>query len=99
MPVSVLELDRRSLNCLYGENIFIMSELIGCKKRTLLSIPNFGRRSMDKIEDRLEYLGLYIGMRNNLTEDENDIAFRGIKTLLGCSDLKKIVGLEFYENI
>jgi DNA-directed RNA polymerase subunit alpha len=62
MSVDELELSVRSHNCLKNANIKIISDLVRLDESELLKFRNFGRKSLQEIQDILEKKGLYFGM-------------------------------------
>lgn len=62
-PVDDLELTVRSANCLKGENIFFIGDLIQRTEVELLKTPNLGKKSLTEIKDILAIHGLSLGMR------------------------------------
>ena len=58
MPVEQLDLSVRTMNCLRRSNITTVGELIGKGPKELLKLRNFGQKSYQEIDDRLEALGL-----------------------------------------
>jgi DNA-directed RNA polymerase subunit alpha len=62
MSVDELELSVRSHNCLKNANIKVISDLVRLDESELLKFRNFGRKSLQEIQDILEKKGLYFGM-------------------------------------
>jgi DNA-directed RNA polymerase subunit alpha len=62
MSVDELELSVRSHNCLKNANIKSISDLVRLDESELLKFRNFGRKSLQEIQDILEKKGLYFGM-------------------------------------
>ena len=58
MPVEQLELSVRTMNCLRRGGITTVGELIGKGEKELLSLHNFGQKSMQELMERLQSLGL-----------------------------------------
>ncbi len=61
-PISEVELGARAANCLRQHNITTLGQLVACKENELLKIQNFGRRSLEEIQVKLQELGLSLGM-------------------------------------
>ena len=61
-PVDDLELTVRSANCLKGENIFFIGDLVQCDENNLLRTPNLGKKSLNEIKTVLATRGLSLGM-------------------------------------
>jgi DNA-directed RNA polymerase subunit alpha len=62
MNVDELELSVRSHNCLKNANIKAISDLVRLDESELLKFRNFGRKSLQEIQEILEKKGLYFGM-------------------------------------
>lgn len=62
MLIDDLELGVRSLNCLKREGIETVADLLAKSEQELLCIPNFGRKSLEEVRERL---------------DENNLKLRG----------------------
>ena len=61
-PVEELDLTVRSANCLKGENIYTIGDLVGRTEMELLKTPNLGKKSLNEIKDILTNKGLSLGM-------------------------------------
>ena len=57
-----LELSVRSMNCLRGENIVYIGDLVHKTEAEMLKTPNFGRKSLNEIKAVLGNLGLSFGL-------------------------------------
>ena len=60
--ISACGLSTRTVGCLVGAGIYTVGDLCKCSKLDLLSIRNFGRKSMTELDDFLEKMGLDFGM-------------------------------------
>ena len=58
MPVEQLDLSVRTMNCLRRGSISTVGELISKGEKELLSLRNFGQKSKQELEERLNTLGL-----------------------------------------
>ena len=58
MPVEQLNLSVRTMNCLRRGGLTTVGEVITKGEKELLSLRNFGQKSMGEIEERLRTLGL-----------------------------------------
>jgi DNA-directed RNA polymerase subunit alpha len=56
--IEELELGVRSYNCLKREGIQTVGDLVGKTEAELLNIPNFGKKSIDEVEEKLSERGL-----------------------------------------
>lgn len=61
-PIEDLELTVRSTNCLKGENIFYIGDLVQRTEADLLKTPNLGKKSLNEIKNVLFARGLSLGM-------------------------------------
>ncbi len=62
MSVDELELSVRSHNCLKNANIKAIGDLVRLDESELLKFRNFGRKSLQEIQEILEQKGLFFGM-------------------------------------
>ena len=60
--VEVLDLSVRAMNCLNSANIKIIGELCTKSESRMLKYRNFGKKSLDEIKEKIEKLGLELGM-------------------------------------
>lgn len=63
MPISDLKLSVRATNCLESENITVLRELVQKSEDQLLEIRNFGDTTLNEVKQKLDELGLHLGMR------------------------------------
>src|SRR5207302_6067546 len=52
-PIEELDLSVRAFNCLKANDITTVGQLLGKKEEELLSLRNFGRKSLDEIKEKL----------------------------------------------
>ena len=62
MPISALALGVRAYNCLDGESIRTVGQLVAWKEPDLLRVRNFGQTTLDEIKSKLVEIGLDLGM-------------------------------------
>lgn len=62
-PVDELELSVRSSNCLRGAGIKSLGELVVKNDAEILKFRNFGKKSLGEIKEKLQELGLALGMK------------------------------------
>lgn len=62
-PVDDLELTVRSANCLKGESIHFIGDLVQRDETSLLRTPNLGKKSLNEIKTVLASRGLSLGMK------------------------------------
>ena len=63
LSISDLDLSVRASNCLEAAKILSISELVVRAETELLQLRSFGRTSLDEIKEKLEDLGLHLGMK------------------------------------
>ena len=56
--IEQLNLTVRSEHCLKAEEIYTVTQLLGCTEQRLLKTPNLGRKSIREIVEQLEARGL-----------------------------------------
>lgn len=61
-PVSVLNLSVRASNCLEAARIGFIRELVTRTESDLLRVRSFGKTSLEEVKNKLEELGLKLGM-------------------------------------
>ncbi|MDX8431112.1 MAG: DNA-directed RNA polymerase subunit alpha [Candidatus Algichlamydia australiensis] len=62
LKINEIELSVRSTNCLSQANIETIGELVVMPEMDMLKFRNFGKKSLHEIKDKLEEMGLYLGM-------------------------------------
>lgn len=62
-PIAELKLSVRATNCLESENITTLRELVVRTEDQLLEIRNFGDTTLTEVRQKLDELGLHLGMR------------------------------------
>jgi DNA-directed RNA polymerase subunit alpha len=62
IPISELGLSARAQNCLIGQNIHTVGDLVAMTEEDLLAVRNFGQTSLKEVEERLAQMGLALGM-------------------------------------
>jgi DNA-directed RNA polymerase subunit alpha len=63
MSVNEIELSVRAANCLNNANITTVGELVSKGEGEMLRYRNFGKKSLTEIKNKLEELGLSLGMK------------------------------------
>ncbi len=63
MSVNEIELSVRAANCLNNANITTVGELALKSEQEMLKYRNFGKKSLNEIKQKLEQLGLSLGMK------------------------------------
>jgi len=61
--VAELRLSVRAGNCLEGEGIMTIRDLVQRNEDQLLEIRNFGETTLSEVREKLSTLGLHLGMR------------------------------------
>jgi DNA-directed RNA polymerase subunit alpha len=59
MSTAEMGLSVRTTNCLEERGIFTVSDLLQCTREDLLSISNFGEKTLDEVYKSLEGIGFY----------------------------------------
>jgi len=72
MPVEQLDLSVRTMNCLRRGGITTVGELISKGERELLALHNFGQKSKQEVEERLQALGLSIDLKSGEEAGEEE---------------------------
>lgn len=62
LRINEIELSVRSTNCLAGADIDTIAELVIMPESDMLRFRNFGKKSLKEIKEKLEDMGLYLGM-------------------------------------
>jgi DNA-directed RNA polymerase subunit alpha len=62
MLVTDLRLSGRAANCLHEEGITTIRELVARTREELLEVRNFGENTLQELEEKLQELGLRLGM-------------------------------------
>jgi DNA-directed RNA polymerase subunit alpha len=63
MSVNEIELSVRAANCLNNANITTVGQLAQKSEGEMLKYRNFGKKSLNEIKDKLQQLGLSLGMK------------------------------------
>lgn len=63
MPLSELKLSARATNCLEGEHITTVGQLVVRNEDQLLELRHFGETSLNEVKHKLNDIGLRLGMR------------------------------------
>src|SRR3954464_4013314 len=66
MSVNEIELSVRAANCLNNANITSVGQLAQKTEAEMLKYRNFGKKSLNEIKDKLQQLGLGLGMKFEL---------------------------------
>jgi DNA-directed RNA polymerase subunit alpha len=91
MPVEQLSLSVRTMNCLRRGNISTVGELISRGEKGLLALRNFGQKSKQEIEERLNELGLSL---NPVTEEAEEPSGEGAEDVVTVAAEAKTSGAE-----
>jgi DNA-directed RNA polymerase alpha subunit len=87
MSVNEIELSVRAANCLNNANITTVGELAMKTEQEMLKYRNFGKKSLNEIKEKLEALGLSLGMKFDETParyQEGSLSLRIVAALQGC---------------
>ncbi|MDR3078833.1 MAG: DNA-directed RNA polymerase subunit alpha [Rickettsiales bacterium] len=61
--IDEMELSVRSYNCLIGEGIRYIGDLVRKSEADMLRLPNFGKKSLNELKENLKVLGLGFDMK------------------------------------
>jgi DNA-directed RNA polymerase subunit alpha len=61
-PIDELELSVRSANCLKNANINTLRDLVRRSEKDMMETKNFGKKSLEELQELLSKLGLSFGM-------------------------------------
>ena len=67
-----MNLSVRALNCLKAADVETLGDLVQYNKNDLLKFRNFGKKSMDELNELMERLGLTFGMDVSKYNLDND---------------------------
>ncbi len=59
MSTAEIGLAVRTTNCLEERGVFTVQDLLQCKREDLLSISNFGEKTLEEVYKALENVGFY----------------------------------------
>jgi len=59
MSTAEIGLSVRTTNCLEDRGIFTVNDLLHCTREDLLSISNFGEKTLEEVYKALESIGFY----------------------------------------
>ncbi len=59
MSTAEIGLSVRTTNCLEERGIFTVRDLLNCRREDLLSISNFGEKTLEEVYKALEGIGFY----------------------------------------
>lgn len=59
MSTAEIGLAVRTTNCLEERGVFTVADLLNCKREDLLSISNFGEKTLEEVYKALESHGFY----------------------------------------
>ena len=65
MSTAEIGLAVRTTNCLEEKGIFTVDDLLNTTREDLLSISNFGEKTLEEVYKALERIGFYRPLRNN----------------------------------
>ena len=65
MSTAEIELSVRTTNCLEERGIFTVQDLLNCTRDDLLSISNFGEKTLEEVYKSLENVGFFRPSRSS----------------------------------
>lgn len=77
MPVEQMDLSVRAMNCLRRSGINTVGELISTPEKELMSLRNFGQKSKQEIDEKLETLGLSLSFDTEEPESTKEPKKKG----------------------
>ena len=79
MPIEQLDLSQRTYNCLKRSQITKVGQVLQMSEDELLSLRNFGQKSLEELRERLRQHGL-------LTEEQQAAEGEGAAVAVGSSN-------------
>lgn len=76
MSTAEIGLSVRTTNCLEERGIFTVEQLLRCTRKELLSISNFGEKTLDEVYKALEKIGFYRKSRRAQEDSEELVEAR-----------------------
>ncbi|HYW81252.1 MAG TPA: DNA-directed RNA polymerase subunit alpha C-terminal domain-containing protein [Thermoguttaceae bacterium] len=76
MSTAEIGLSVRTTNCLEERGIFTVDDLLHCTRDDLLSISNFGEKTLDEVYKALEGVGFYRQSKRDSAIDEPQMMSR-----------------------
>ena len=86
MSTAEIGLSVRTTNCLEEKGIFTVHDLLKCKSADLLSISNFGEKTLEEVYRALEKIGFF---RSIQACDEASAAVEGVVAGIGSQALEE----------
>jgi len=74
MSTAEIGLSVRTTNCLEDRGIFTVNDLLHCTRDDLLSISNFGEKTLEEVYKALEGIGFYRRSKRMAMADEASVA-------------------------
>ncbi len=74
MSTAEIGLSVRTTNCLEDRGIFTVNDLLHCTRDDLLSIPNFGEKTLEEVYRALEGVGFYRKSKRESMTDRQQFA-------------------------
>ncbi len=74
MPVEQLNLSVRTMNCLRRAGIAVLGELVSKEEKELMGLRNFGKKSLNEIEEHLAAMGLSLASQAEDSEEAGEPA-------------------------
>ena len=104
MSTAEIGLSVRTTNCLEERGIFTVEDLLHCTREDLLSISNFGEKTLEEVYHALETVGFYRQTQRSEPVEKSEQAqserTRGSKRIERCEGIRPcggmaLVGLRF----
>ncbi len=74
MSTAEIGLSVRTTNCLEERGIFTVNDLLHCTREDLLSISNFGEKTLEEVYKALEGIGFYRSGRVSSSDSQSNPA-------------------------
>lgn len=71
MSTAEIGLSVRTTNCLEERGIFTVNDLLHCTREQLLSITNFGEKTLEEVYRALESVGFYRPAKTRETREQH----------------------------
>jgi len=95
MSTAEIGLSVRTTNCLEEKGIFTVHDLLNCTRADLLSISNFGEKTLEEVYRSLEKIGFY---RTNPAVQTGVEGPRSLRGMVGAGAEDRLRGTENHEE-
>jgi DNA-directed RNA polymerase subunit alpha len=95
MSTAEIGLSVRTTNCLEEKGIFTVHDLLNCTRADLLSISNFGEKTLEEVYRALEKIGFY---RTSPAVPAGSSGPRSLRGMVGSNAEERLRGPETREE-